>query len=225
MKACGADVAKFQWASDGVKMAARRGLPGSGEMYVKYLQYDLAWLKLLKSECDRVGIEFMCTVYLPEDIPVIAPLVKRFKISAHESQWDRFLDAHQTYNRPIIVSINPGQRPADGKSVSNLHCISEYPAPLEHMQLVRSGLSEYDGSCFGLSDHSGNVLTGAVAVARGAKIIESHVRLQDTPEDNPDYGHSLSVTLSCSCRDWECGHDQSPYEQYVSNVRLAERML
>src|SRR3972149_1194718 len=77
-KDCGADAVKFQYCSDAAAMAKRRGLPDAEAMYRRYLQYPVEYLRHFKTHADSVGIEFMCTVYLPQDITVVESLVKRF---------------------------------------------------------------------------------------------------------------------------------------------------
>ena len=133
-----------------------------------------------------------------------------------------------------------------------LHCISEYPCPIDKIDLTAcSPIDSYDNTVRGLSDHTAHVLTGAVAVGAGARVIESHVRLWDTPQDNPDYPHSLPLNPPCAChgtmsnpeavhgkkscgdglRDGLCVAYYGPedisgwYDEYVQNVRIAERML
>lgn len=223
-KDCDADAAKFQWTSDAAAMAKRRELPNAEEMYRRYVHFPSDWLPELKAMCDNAGIEFMCTVYLPQDIPTIAPLVKRFKVSAFESEWKSFVFAHQNPYQETIVSSNPGKPAWYGKEFKSLYCISEYPCSI--LQLGLSALSEeywnpmngfllIERKYNGLSDHTTSVISGAVAVGAGATIIEKHVRLGDTPEDCPDYGHSLQL-------DCECG---KCFPDYVANIREAEVMM
>lgn len=211
-KSCGADAVKFQWTSDGTAMAKRRGLgDDAAKMYTKYLQYPKEHLTRFKAACDAEAIEFMCTVYLPQDIPVIAPLVKRFKISAFEAKDPSFVLA-QPPTKDIIVSLNQGDATAPWDRVKILHCISKYPTPLEELGLSRISDQELDG----LSDHTTSTLTGALAVAAGATILEKHVRLWDTPQDNPDYGHSLIL---------DSDGEEMSFAAYVRNVREAERCM
>ena len=211
VKACGADVAKFQWTSDPIAMAQRRGMPDAAKMYEKYLWYTVEWLHKLKGHCDKVGIEFMVTCYLEGDIIWIAPLVKRFKVSAFEAEWEEFLHAHPK-GCNMIVSLNPGKHIPPLKTnvqLDVLHCVSEYPTPLEHLGLERAELGR-DWWKSGLSDHTTSTLTGALAVAAGASIVEVHCRLDDTPSDNPDYPHSRNPT---------------DLKTYIDNIRIAERAL
>jgi sialic acid synthase SpsE len=89
-----------------------------------------------------------------------------------------------------------------------LHCVAAYPTPASQMNL---SAIKYPGllRC-GLSDHSGDLLTGALAVACGAEIIEVHFRLDETRKDNADFAHS---------------HDPWSLGEYVAAIRKAELML
>lgn len=225
-KDCDADAWKSQWTSDYAAMHARRGVVGD---HYKRLAWPREWLPLLKAECDRVGVEFMCTVFIPQDIPTVAEYVDRFKVSAFESGDVKFVKAHEKYEQPVVISRNNGL----GFNSSDLYCVSEYPTPLGHLKLSKAFEAIDDTICGpqvqfgGLSDHTTSVLTGAVAVGAGARILEKHVRLVDTPKDDPDYGHSL--LLDCGSRDaqgdWGCEGCQKGFHRYVESVREAEAML
>lgn len=212
-KSCGADAVKFQWTSDAIAMSKRRGLGGmdsnASVMYRRYLEKPVSWLESLKAHADKAGIEFMCTVYLIEDIATIAPLVKRFKVSAFESSWLEFLNAHWSYAKPIIASINAITSRSWCNGVDYLYCVSKYPTALEDLKLGKLAHGR-ERQYSGLSDHTANILTGAAAVAAGAKIVEAHIRLSDTSHENPDYGHSLVAFA---------------FSRYVQNIRTVERML
>lgn len=244
-KECGADAVKFQWTSDARAMARNRwrmkpDLIDSAELaidemrqnYEKYLQKPVSWLESLKVHADKVGIEFMCTVYLIEDIATIAPLVKRFKVSAYESGWTEFMRHHYPYGRQVIASVKADSYLTDFEhpDVSTLYCVSKYPTSLEDLKLRSMWDSNIRGGFFvrhsGLSDHTANVLTGAASVAAGASIVEAHIRLDTTPEDNPDYAHSLMCNMPGDSGCGECCDSQpSPFDVYVSNIRTVESML
>lgn len=231
-KECGADAVKFQWTSSGKKMGFRRGLNCAG--YIHYLEKPESWLYSLKQHADKVGIEFMCTAYLIEDIATIAPLVKRFKVSAFESEWKEFVEAHGK-DREVIVSRNtlPGMElQYTHQPYKYLYCVSQYPTPLEELHLSNlehyyhhdyeaHGVERYDG----LSDHTTSTLTGALAVAAGATIIEKHIRLHDTSKDCPDYPHSLVADEFVEYADHTYTKDVSAFWRYVSNIREAERCM
>ena len=240
-KECGADAAKFQWTSDPIEMGKRRGM--DGEKY-RRLAWPYIWHDLLKAECDRAGIEYLCTVFTPEDVKAITPYVQRFKVSAFESLDNQLLEAVEDTGKPSIVSLNPDNRVEFERpnKAAVLHCVSKYPTPVDELRLVlvqkpivlKAGdLYEVAKFYQGVSDHTTSVLTGAVAVGAGARIIEKHVRLSDTPGDDPDYGHSLLLDkpnmecFYCTPSRWckDCSRDGGSFAEYVSNIREAERML
>lgn len=218
-KECGADAWKCQWTSNAEAMAARRGHPEWAEGYRKWLQYPAELLPALKSLCDAAGIEFMCTVYLIEDIATIAPLVKRFKVSAFESQWEEFIKAHPR-DRGMIVSFNSHPHNWTGY-INQLYCVSKYPTPLEDLHFATVAPYGFeDGGYLGFSDHTTSLLTGALSVAAGGSIVEKHIRLHDTDKANPDYGHSL---IADAQDDDPPGH--SNFGAYVEYIREAEKAL
>jgi N,N'-diacetyllegionaminate synthase len=206
-KEAGADALKLQWTSNPGKMALRRHLSNS-EVY-KHLAFPSWWHANLAQACKARGIDYMCTVYLPEDIAVVAPHVAKFKVSSFEANDIEFLEAHPR-DREVIVSCGMDAHPAIHdywpEKWCLLHCVSGYPTPLEELNLgvVRAGLFR------GLSDHTRSLHTGGWAVAAGARIIEKHMRLNSTTSTDPDWLHSLVP------RD---------FRVYVSFIRRAEKAM
>ena len=204
-KEAGCDVAKGQYWSSSFDLAERRNAWDYYPIYAKY-RVPHVWLSWLHLACIANGIEFMMTVYLPKDIEDIAPWVQRFKIASFEANAD-FIGEHRKYGKPIIVSTGmtgATSVPWRYDGVSYLHCVSSYPCPLDQANL--GAIRSFDG----YSDHTHNVLTGALAVAAGAKVIEVHFRLDDTEEDNPDYATALSP---------------GQLKDYVHLIRQAEVMI
>lgn len=203
-KSCGADAIKFQWTSNPREMEQRRR--------VKKGSYDiLAWgkdkLEFIARECQESCIEFMCTVFLPCDVEILNPYVKRWKVASLENQCEPLKNAMRHTRKPILVSLGATRvLSGDWYGCETLHCTSAYPAALDSLNLSAIRSFAYTG----YSDHSCNTLTGALAVACGAKIVEVHFKLFHTPIDNPDYNHSLY---------------QPELRQYIENIRQAELML
>jgi sialic acid synthase SpsE len=211
----GASAVKTQWCSNPARMAARRNTPELADQY-QALAWPAGWHTAFSDECRRQGVEYMCTVYLPEDIAVIAPHVQRFKVSSFEAGDKAFVYCHERHHKPILIStglanLNTcwGLWATLINGVSLLHCTSAYPAPADEINLsaIMTERPEHGPLFSGLSDHSANVLTGALAVAAGATILEVHVRPDNCPPSNPDYPHSLTL---------------EQFRQYVANVRFAE---
>lgn len=218
---CGADVFKPQWTSDAVRMCERRhiGLDHpKRDYYLKayaWLQFPVEWHAELKKLCSDLAVAYGCTVFLPQDAATVAPHVEHLKISSFEAE-DEELGEAASGLRPLIISTGMW----DGKQVpwwwmgeSVLLCTSAYPAPLDelHLQVVAASFdSESDLVLSGLSDHSRNTLTGAVAVGAGAEIIETHFRLDNCDPENPDYAVAFTP---------------NEFALYIQNIRTAERMM
>lgn len=77
------------------------------------------------------------------------------------------------------------------EKVTILHCTTEYPAPLDEINLrVLDTLQHAFSLPVGYSDHSEGINIPIAAVARGAKVIEKHFTL-DKMMDGPDHKASL----------------------------------
>lgn len=80
---------------------------------------------------------------------------------------------------------------AIAENVSLLHCTSQYPTPMEEVNLrAMDTLRSSFGLPVGYSDHTQGVLIPVAAVARGAQIIEKHFTL-DSRLPGPDHKASL----------------------------------
>jgi N-acetylneuraminate synthase len=84
----------------------------------------------------------------------------------------------------------------EGKSILEekviiLHCTSQYPAPLEDINLnALKTLKREFGTRIGYSDHSLGYLVSSSAISLGADVIEKHITL-DKNLPGPDHGASL----------------------------------
>lgn len=211
-KDIGADAVKFQFCSNPQRLAQRRNASEYLPSY-QLLNFPLGWHHQLSRMAWDLGLEYMCTVYLPEDIPIVALYVSRFKVASFEAGDAEFVGAHRGYKKLIIVSKGMGgagwgletELDLVFQDIAYLYCVSAYPTPIEQINLGRIK-DFYDG----LSDHTTHPLTGALAVAAGASIIEFHMRLFDTSPDNADYLVSRDPTQA---------------KLYVENIRLAEVLM
>jgi N-acetylneuraminate synthase len=227
-KECGADACKFQYISSPKRLVERRNAHDYLEIYRKYALSE-GNIEFLAETCEHVGIEFMATVYLPEDIDAIAPFVKRFKIASFEANDKEFVRNHFKYDKEIIRSCGMASTTIGVGNIKNLYCVSGYPTPIDQLNLSKlhdylpvPGSGKRDLVYDGLSDHTTSTLTGALTVAAGAKIIEKHICLWETDSNNPDRPHSLYVHP----RGPESqGVKGSPFKQYVDFIRLAEKAM
>lgn len=215
---CGASCWKPQWTSNPAKMLERRHIGPDHpqrriyERAYGWLHFPVEWHQDFSTLCQKLGMSYACSVYLPEDVATIASFVDYLKIASFENrdrsmqQACRMCFAGLESNRVIIST---GMSPSDWEWRSyvpysrRLHCVSAYPAPLDAMNISVEGFD-------GLSDHSRHLLAGALAVACGASIVETHYRLDECDEHNPDYAVAFSP---------------KEFTQYVQNIRDAEIML
>lgn len=194
-----ADAVKFQFWSSPQRMRERRKME-----YPAYTHGSVEerWLSELSRIAHAMSLDFMCTAYLPEDVATVEPWVDLLKVSSFEAADAELLRQCREFDKRIVVSLGMRGEPADGDVF--LHCVSGYPTPLD-----QASLCCLDGQD-GYSDHTRNVLTGAVAVGAGAHVLEVHFRLDDTTKECADYVVALTPA--------ELG-------QYVWNARQAGRMM
>jgi len=214
--ACGANVFKPQWVSDPVAMCERRHIGPEHEKRAYYeraygwLKFPVDWHADLRDRCKLLGMQYACTVFLTQDVATIAPFVDYLKISSFEANDEELSRAWWPHRRRVILSTGMqgaglGLMPVP---FGLLHCVTSYPSPPSAMNLRVFDDSNYEYN--GLSDHSRHLLTGSLAVALGAEIIETHYRLDACDPNNPD--HAVAFT-------------PAEFTQYVKNIRDAELML
>lgn len=234
----GADAVKFQWVSSPERLALRRDAPEYLEHY-RRLAFPRAWHGRLAVEARRRGVDYMCTTYLPEDVHVVADYVARFKVSAFEATDAPFVALHGLWDLPLVISCSMGGREAVRRSVvawarmrearqldagtslrpiglpvDVLYCVSAYPCPdaeLNLASILETWQQADPGPKYaGLSDHTRGDLTGALAVAAGARVVEFHLVPPGTDPADPD---AL------------VGRDVADAIRYVHLVREAEKLM
>ena len=177
----------------------------------------------LKAVCDAVGIPYLCTAFelsalefLDQELNV--PL---FKIASGELLTIDMLEYIAERKKPVILSTGMATfddveqvlsvLTAKGlKDITILHCVSNYPAPHEDLNLlvIKSLKKKFDFR-IGYSDHSLGPEACLAAVALGACTIEKHVTL-DKSMTGPD--HQASATIE-------------EFRAMVSSIRNIERAL
>lgn len=104
----------------------------------------------------------------------------------------------------------PGIQASLSGRVSLLHCTSQYPTPMEEVNLKAMGtLANTFGLPVGYSDHTQGLVIPTAAVALGATIIEKHFTL-DRTLPGPDHNASL---------------EPGELTELVNNVRSVELAL
>lgn len=117
-----------------------------------------------------------------------------------EGLQDRIIHTGATVIKSVPLNIPTSSFSRRGSGVLYLHCVNSYPAPNAHL----GRLNEFDG----YSDHTTSTLVPAIAVAKGAKIIEKHFAIREM--DTPDRPHSLLP---------------NQWDEMISNIKEAEYHL
>ena len=101
-------------------------------------------------------------------------------------------------------------RDALRRHVTLLHCVTQYPAPPEAVNLrAMDTMASAFGLPVGYSDHTADIEVSIAAVARGATVIEKHFTL-DRTLPGPDHAASL---------------EPGPLKRLVRSIRNVERAL
>jgi N-acetylneuraminate synthase len=108
------------------------------------------------------------------------------------------------------------------QKVTILHCTSEYPAPLEQINLKAMNTIKNEFNLpIGYSDHTSDIYISIAAVAMGATIIEKHFTL-DKSMPGPDHMSSLEPTqlknMISAIRDVEKALGNSKKEPTFSEI-------
>jgi len=160
--------------------------------------------KLLYKRCEKRGIDFLITPFSPRWVKILYNMgVSSFKISSGSVNSLALLQEVARTRLPVILSTGMSSieeirrainvlKEGGCNSLSLLHCVSLYPAPIEKINLFSIGILEGVFNVpVGFSDHTIHTLTGGLAIAAGATILEKHFTL-DKNMKGPDHKSSLS---------------------------------
>ncbi|MGF1500153.1 MAG: N-acetylneuraminate synthase family protein [Elainellaceae cyanobacterium] len=154
----------------------------------------------------ELGLEPFSTPFSEQGVDFLMELgVPCFKVAASDVNHLPMLRHLATTGKPVILSLGKCTLAEADTAISTLlgngcqelcilHCISQYPAPMEEMNLrvIPALINLYPECVVGFSDHSVGVTAAIAATALGAKVIEKHVTLsQDTV--GPDHWFSVDM--------------------------------
>jgi sialic acid synthase len=170
----------------------------------KALELSIEQHAELEQYAHSKGLDFVETLCSPGCLELLdRARVDYVKIASRDVTNIPLLEALARVNHPIIIStgicsveeleraIEILSRPPEDLTI--LHCISQYPAEYENINLQSIGwLKErFPGHQIGYSDHSIGIVIPAVAVGMGATFIEKHVTL-DRKMKGSDHAGSLA---------------------------------
>lgn len=144
-----------------------------------------------------------------------------YKIASFEITDIPLIQYVASKGKPIIISTGIASledielaintcRDAGNNQITLLKCTSSYPAPIDEANLVMiKEFAERFNINTGLSDHTLGVVAPIIAVSQGAKVIEKHIKL-----DNSIQGPDTSFSLN-----------EQEFTMMVNSVRHAEVAL
>lgn len=177
-KESGIDIVKFQYYTH----EKLYGYPGQmkGEL-------PKEWIPAIHDECVKNKIDFMCSVFDPEDVPFIDQFVTIHKIASSENNYRDLFDACEETKKDVLMSMGC-KDPLTCYGFIPMACIVEYPTeayPIEQLvYLIKMGCQEY-----GLSDHNPSDFGYELAYRFGCAYYEFHFNPLGL-DDKPDSPHS-----------------------------------
>jgi len=156
----------------------------------KEAQTPYEWHENLFRYARSLGLEIFSTPFDASDVDFLEELdCPIYKIASFELLDLRLIKRAADTGKPLIISTGMASGNEIEEAVETarrwgcddltlLHCVSEYPAQYNRMNLYKmQTLNIFDPDRIGLSDHSPGTVAAVAAVALGADVIEKHFTL------------------------------------------------
>ena len=211
-KDAGADAVKFQTfkaesvvVKDAQKAEYQKETTGEGSQYemIKKLELTEEDFRELADYAEKKDIMFLSSPFDKESVDLLHELdVPAFKVGSGEITNLPLLRYIAKKGKPIILSTGMSTlgeieealdviRSEGVEDIILLHCVSNYPARIEDVNLRAMGtLKQAFKLPVGFSDHTLGITAPIAAVALGACVIEKHFTL-DRNLPGPDHKASL----------------------------------
>ena len=244
-KKAGADAAKFQnFQAD--KIVSKRGFDNmkgklshqskwKKSVFEVYEDASISkdWTRILKEECDKVGIDYFTSAYDFESVDLVDPYVDLYKIGSGDITWFEIIDYILGKNKPVLIATGASNS-KDVYRVMNMsmkktkdlvlmQCNTNYTGSKENynycnLNVLKQFSIDYPNTVLGLSDHTAGHATALGAISLGARVIEKHFT-DDNNQEGPDHGFAMNP------QSWRDMVDRS-YELLVSlgdGVKIVEK--
>jgi N-acetylneuraminate synthase/N,N'-diacetyllegionaminate synthase len=209
-----ADAVKFQtWKTEAILtqsvpmadyQSVNTGSKKSQFEMAKELELSYEEFSKIKRYCDKIGIQFLSTPDEIESLEFLLSIgVDIIKIGSGEINNIPYLRQIGAKKKNVILSTGMSflsdvensyytLMDSGAMSVALLHCTSNYPCPMDEVNLTAMLTLREAFKCrVGYSDHTMGIEIPIAAVAMGAEIIEKHFTL-DKSMDGPDHKASLN---------------------------------
>ena len=212
--AAGADYVKFQTfkaeklvQKSALKAAYQVANTGSNDSQfdmLKKLELTEGDHHVLIDYCRQKNIQFLSTAFDLDSIDFLKDKINLYKIPSGEITNLPYLQKVAGLKMPIILSTGMAnmqevkqaveilmQHGADKNAITVLHCNTEYPTPMQDVNLLAmQSIKQELNVATGYSDHTLGIEVPIAAVALGATVIEKHFTT-DRNLAGPDHKASL----------------------------------
>jgi N,N'-diacetyllegionaminate synthase len=255
-KEAGADFVKFQTfnASRQATYLAKKAnyqkktTPANESQYemLKKLELSKDMHRMLIQSCKDSDIAFLSSSFDIESTSLLISLEQEvLKIPSGEITNLPYLRHIGSFNKKLIISTGMATLDEigsaikvivnEGTNIANLtllHCTSEYPAPIEEVNLLAmNAMSREFNLEVGYSDHTEGIEVAIAAVALGAKVIEKHFTL-DRNLIGPDHKASIEpndfkkMVLAIRNIEKALGNEiKKPTQSEISNISTVRKSI
>lgn len=223
----GADAVKVQWfvpdrllSNQALLASYQEAQATDPRQMLEALMLSTASMRRVRERAAARGLHFIVTLFSPDDAEAVATMrPDAVKIASPDAVNPPVLDAARGLGLPLLVStgtctlaeLAPTARLLrhHEPGACLLQCVSSYPAPDDQAALAGiAALAERFNLPAGYSDHTTDPLTGALAVAAGAVVVEKHLTY-DKSAPGPDHAASF---------------EPAELAAYIGHIRQAARM-
>jgi N-acetylneuraminate synthase len=191
------------------------------------------WTRILKEECDKVGIDYFTSAYDFESVDLVDQYVDMYKIGSGDITWLDIIDYIIDKNKPVIIATGASTNEDVSRVMKMalkktqdlvlMQCNTNYTGSIDNynycnLNVLKQFSIDYPNTVLGLSDHTAGHATTLGAIALGARVIEKHFT-NDNNQEGPDHGFAMNP------QSWRDMVDRS-YELLVSlgdGVKIVEK--
>ena len=192
------------------------------DLFTRYEFNREQWLEV-KKKCDQVGICFLSTPQNITDLNLLMEIgIDAVKVGSDDFTNLPLLKEYSKTGKPLIISSGMADMGEifqaldtvgafEGYPVVLLLCISQYPTPIDDINLrrIQTLMKAFPDIPIGFSDHSQGALASSVATGLGACLIEKHFTL-DRNLAGPDHWFS---------------EDPDSLKDLLKSIRFSYRMM